>query len=332
MVKYSYTDHFRDAGDGSEFFAESDNILGYQAKGGVLYNMNDQFGVFGNLGLVSKTPIFDGAIDDVSGVVNPDPKNEKFVAIEAGVNFRSMTRALSGKVNVYSTTWKDRTITRFVTLLDGDDGLISLLGLDALHQGIEGELAYQPLDVLRFDGAISLGNWKYTDDVAARYSEDASDPNSVQQLNLSTRDLKVGDAPQTQFAYAVSVFPVDGLYIKATGRSYSDFWADFDPTGRQYTYSLENAPDRGQSWKTPAYNVFDISLGYDIPAKYTKRLGVRVFANVFNVFDEIYIQDATDNSRFNAYSGNGVNHSADDAEVYLGLPRAFNFGTTINFR
>ena len=60
-------------------------------------------------------------------------------------------------------------------------------------------------------------------------------------------------------------------------------------------------------------------------------MDVEVFGNMFNIFDTTFIQDATDNSRYNAFSDNGVNHSADDAEVYFGLPRSYNFGVRINF-
>jgi iron complex outermembrane receptor protein len=49
---------------------------------------------------------------------------------------------------------------------------------------------------------------------------------------------------------------------------------------------------------------------------------------VFNAFDEEYISDAVDNSAFNSFDDD---HDADDAEVYLGLPRTFNIGVTVNY-
>ncbi len=324
-IKYTFRDDFKDDGTGNPLKLSSDNIWGIQVKGGGLYNINDQVGAFVNAGYVSKVPILDGVIDDNSGVLNPDPKNEKFISVEAGLNFRSKDRSLSGKVNVYNTQWNDRTMTRGVQLANGDEGIINLLGLDASHTGVEGELAYQPISRLRFDGAASIGNWKYTNDVTARYVTDFSDPSSTTTLNLYVKDLKVGDAPQTQFAFAATVFPVDGLYAKVTGRNYSNFYADFDPVGRT------DAADRTQSWKTPSYSVFDVNVGYDLPVK-SSRYDIQLFANIFNVFDEIYIQDAVDNSRFNAFKNDGKNHRADDAEVFLGLPRTFNIGTTVTFK
>ena len=55
---------------------------------------------------------------------------------------------------------------------------------------------------------------------------------------------------------------------------------------------------------------------------------VDAFVHVLNLTDALYIQDAVDNSRYNDYDGD---HDADDAEVFLGLPRRFNVGMKINF-
>lgn len=328
-ISYSFEDFFKDGGDGQPFTIDSGTLTGGQIKGGASIELNDNISAFGNAGFVSKVPIFDGVINDVTGAKLDDPQNETFVAFEAGLDFRSTDRKMAGKINVYNTTWNDRTITRSVQELNGDDGLINITGLNALHKGIEGELAYQPLDLIRFDVAASFGDWTYTDDVAARYTPDRTNPASQEEVNLYVKDLKVGDAPQTQVAYAVTVYPVDGLYAKFTGRSYSNFYADFDPASR-----TDAATAGRQVWETPAYNVFDLNVGYDIPRDMlgTSRFDIRVFGNVFNVFDSFYIQDATDNSRYNAFGGNGVNSMADDAEVFLGLPRQFNFGTRITFK
>ena len=55
-------------------------------------------------------------------------------------------------------------------------------------------------------------------------------------------------------------------------------------------------------------------------------MDVTVFAHVFNLVNALYVQDATDNSSYNAWTGDGKNHKADDAEIFPGLPTAFNIG------
>ena len=325
-IKYAYKNHFRDAGNGNPFTLATDRIGGYQIKGGASYAFLDGISVFVNAGLVSKVPILDGALNDITGILNPDPQNEQFQAFEAGASFESPSRTLNAKVSVYNTTWNDRTITRTLRDDQGNaDGLINILGLNALHRGLEAELAYQPLYFIRADLALSVGNWKYTDDVSARYTPDRSDPSTQETVSLYIKDVKVGDAPQTQIAYAVSVFPVKGLYAKFTGRTYSNYYADYDPTSRT---DIEQSGE--PVWKTPGYTVMDLNLGYNVPRRFGLGQQIRLFANVFNVFDTLYIQDATNNSRFNAFRGNGTGaNRADDAEVFLGLPRSFNFGLQV---
>ena len=287
-IKYAYKDHFRDAGNGTPFTLEADRIGGYQIKGGASYATSDLISVFVNAGIVSKVPILDGALNDITGVLNPDPQNEQFQALEAGISFESRDRTLNTTVSLYNTIWNDRTITRTVVVEDGDDGLINILGLNAVHRGIEAEAAYQPRRFVRADLALSIGNWKYTDDVSARYTPDRSDPSSQE--------------------------------------TYTNYYADFDPTSRT------DSEQSGQPvWEIPGYSVFDLNLGYTIPRRLGPGQGqVRVFASIFNVFDSFYIQDATNNSRFNAFRGNGTGaNRADDAEVFLGLPRSFNLGLQV---
>ena len=146
----------------------------------------------------------------------------------------------------------------------------------------------------------------------------------------------VSDQPQTQFAYAASLYPVDGMYLQLQGRTHARHYAAYNPFDRT------TDTDRSQSWEMPGYTVFDLHAAYRINdmLPFWKGGDVRFFANVFNVLDNIYIQDATDNSGFNGYyacSNNGRScsadrgHNAQSAEVYLGYPRNFNLGFQVIF-
>ncbi|MBO6574362.1 MAG: TonB-dependent receptor [Rhodothermales bacterium] len=318
-IKYGYTNFFVDGGDGSPLTSESDNIMGVQLKGGGLAAISDEVDLYANLGYVSKVPIFDGVIDDRAGITNQDPENEKFYSIEVGA-YWNPDPILSAKLNIYSTRWEDRTFTRGVQLSDGSEGLINLRGLDALHQGIEVEAAYQPFTKARLDVGASFGDWRYTNDVSGSYRPDAR-VDAVQVFNFFIDDLRVGDAPQTQMAFGVTLFPTNGLDVQATVKHYANHFSDFDP------FSRTSATDRRQSWEAPNYQLVDLHVNYDLP-KTNLPVDIQLFAHVFNLLDEIYIQDALDNSRFNSWDGD---HDADDAEVFLGLPRSFNIGTRVTF-
>ena len=326
MNSYTLTDHFTRAGSGSDqpLVLESGALHGLQIKGGVRRKLTPAWSIFANGGHVSKVPIFDGVIDDNRDVVNQDPKHEKFLSLEVGTRLRSLDRTLSLDLNLYATTWRDRTRNLFVPNLDGegDDGLVSLLGVDARHMGVELEVAYQPLPLLRFDGAASVGDWTYLDDAVGRYVSD--DRSVVEEFAFYIRDLKVADAPQTQFAYGLSVFPAPGLMLQGVGRTYANHYAEFSPFDRT------DPGDRTQPWEVPGYTVFDLHTAYNVAGLIPAWRGgdVRVFANVYNVFDEIYVQDAVDNSLYNSFDRD---HDADDAEVFLGIPRNLNIGIELTF-
>ena len=132
------------------------------------------------------------------------------------------------------------------------------------------------------------------------------------------------------------MFPIKGMTAQLVWRYNASNYAKFDPLSRTTAYF-----EGEQSWLTPSYSLVDLHFSYDIPVNVTG-FDVTLFAHVFNLLDELYIQDAVDNSQYNGYYSNNTDrngdgklnyedgqHSADDAEVFLGLPRSFNFGLSI---
>lgn len=318
-IKYGFTDHFRRADDGGEFKLKSDGIEGHQFKGGIQYSITNDIGVFVNAGWVDKVPIFDGVINDTVGVM-VDSGNETFVSYEAGVRYQTPGRSFNISASLYHTEWKDRTNTN----VNATTEVVTYLrGMNSIYEGIEIESAWQPRRWVRFDAAASFGDWVYTDDVVGEAFSLSSGDRIPTTSRVYIKDLKVGDAPQSQVAYAVTFFPVRGLSVKAQGRWYSRYWSDFDPATRT------SVSDRGQAWKIPAYTVYDLHVNYNLPIR-SRRFDVSVFAHVFNVLDETYVADATDNSQFEAISS-APSHSAQRAEVFLGPPISWNLGVKVSF-
>ena len=329
---YDFIDFFTKGPGGGPLELSSGGLTGYQVKGGAVRNMGPEWSVYGNAGVVSKVPIFDGAIDDINGLLIDNPKNETFLSFEAGTRFRSLNRKFSLDANLYLTQWNDRTSRRFVRDFfgEGEDAVIRMLGMDARHMGVELEAAFRPSDFMRFDGALSWGEWKHTDDVQGSYAND--DRTVTEDYTFFVKDLLVGDAPQFQTAYALSLFPSGGLYLRLQGKTYGKHYANWDP------FSRTTDIDKGvQSWRPPGYTVFDFHVSYRLSDEMSAPFGgnVKLFIHGYNLFDAIYIQDATDNSRYNGYRDSverergSLSHKADDAEVFLGYPRNFNFGFQI---
>ena len=328
-ISYTFTDHFADDGTGKELYAENKGIPGFQVKGGGLFRLSDGLGIYANLGLVSKVPIFDNAINDRDGSVALNPENENFQHIELGVNTTQLNGQLTVDANYYNTTWLNRSNLRSVINEDGSESYIFLTGMDANHSGFEVEAAFRPMSLFRVDASVGLGNWVLIDDVKGQFKTYAADTAGILIEDLTeyryyVKDLKVGDAPQTQIAVGVSLFPIPGLTAQVWYSYYASHFSDWDP------FSRTDPDDKGQSWEAPSYGLIDFHATYDLPLSLG---GVRLqaFAHVFNVLDELYIQDAVDNSRFNAFRDDGKNHKADDAEVFIGMPRTVNAGLSFIF-
>ena len=330
-ISYDFTDFFTRGPGGGFLELSSGGLTGYQVKGGTVRNLSSEWSVYANAGYVSKVPIFDGVIDDNRGIKNPDPKNETFLSFEAGTRLRTNDRRLSLDANLYFTQWDNRTRNQFIRNLLGDnqDGLVNLLGVNARHTGIEVEGAFRPADFLRFDAALSYGDWKYTNDPAGTFKPDDRQT-ETEEYTFYLDGLLVGDAPQFQLAYAVSLYPTGGFFIQGVGKSYGKHYADYSPFDRR-----TNVDAGVQSWSPPGYTVFDLHMSYRLPEDMSSAFGggsVKLFFNAYNVFDRVYVQDARDNSFFNGYRDSAerergiLSHKADDAEVFLGYPRNFNFG------
>ena len=339
MIKYGLVDHFKKAEnytaeyvtstDDGELEIIADWISAIQFKTGGLYKVTDNMEAFANFGYVEKVPILDNIIDDVEIALAPDPTNEKFISTELGLNFRALADKLVTKINLYNTNWEDRNLVKAVTTGQGSSGdtdLIFLTGLNQYHRGFELQLAYQPMRLFRLDAAMSYGHWIYTDDAEGTYKDVEAD--TTAKYTYAVKDLMVGDMPQTICSITGSLFPIKGLTIAATFNYYDRFWANWDPTNRKIVSGVD--PDRDQNWEVPAYGKVDLHMKYDIPVNFGS-VNFQAYLHVFNALDAIYIQDAVDNSQYNAFTGDGKNHAADDAEVYIGMPRRINFGLNINF-
>ena len=134
--------------------------------------------------------------------------------------------------------------------------------------------------------------------------------------------------PQFSLNFGLTASPVEGSAVQLTYRHYDLFFADWSPTSREYTDASD--ADRNQPFRIPSYGIVDLNASYDLPFE-LRGAKAKVVFNVRNLLDEVYIQDALDNSRYNAYPFRVNDHSANAAEVYLGMPTSYNLGLSIQF-
>lgn len=323
-VSYGYTDFFSNDGNGNYVTAENNGLAGGQVKAGLLYQITENFSAYANGGYVSKNPIFDFAIDDGSGEVF-DPINENFLSFEGGIDLNLLDGKSNFKLNYYNTTWNNRTRTvNIVNNQTNEENIAFLQGINANHSGIEAEFAIQPVKAVRLDVGASFGNWVHTSDAVGSFQRPGGGGDTTVTVYLD--GLMVGDAPQNQIMGAITLRPFDGFRAIAEYRYYAKHFSNYSPEDR----TLDQAPDadqRIQTWQVPNYGVVDLHLSYNLPIK-ASSYQIEAFAHVFNVMNKMYIQDAFDNSPYNAFDRD---HDADDAEVFLGLPRNYNIGFVVRF-
>ncbi|MCL6293727.1 TonB-dependent receptor [Jejuia spongiicola] len=285
------------------------NFFGFSAKAGANYRIDENHNVFANLGYFEKAADFDSVFLNFSNDnINADAENQKITSYELGYGFRG--DKLSANVNLYRTTWNDRTETATFQQPDGTRATANILGVNAIHQGIEIDFVYRASEKISFTGMASLGDWRWDSDVTNVSILD-EEQNIVDTVNLFIKDLHVSDAAQTAFALGANYKLSSDTRLVVDYNYYADIYADYDPSDR----GTQGAPD---AWKMPDYGLFDLALNHNFKfgpfdATLTGRMN--------NVFDTEYISDAQD----------GAGSTDDTALVWFGYGRTFSVGAKLNF-
>ncbi len=285
------------------------NFFGYSAKGGANYRIDDKHNIFANLGYFEKAADFDAVFQNFDNEhINEDAENQKITSFELGYGYR--TSKLSGNINLYRTTWNDRTETVGFQQPDGTNAFANILGVNAIHQGIELDFIYRASEKFSLTGMLSLGDWRWDSDVTDVQILD-EDQNLIETVNLFIKDLHVGDAAQTTLALGVNYNFGPKTKLIVDYNYYDNLYADFDPSDR----GTEGAPD---AWKLPSYGLFDAAIthGFNFGP-----FDTTITARMNNVFDTRYVTDAQD----------GTGSVAETALVYYGFGRTFSLGAKLNF-
>ncbi len=295
----------------SDPLQESDkyNFFGFGAKGGANYRINGNHNVFANLGYFERAAYFNSVFANRNNVdVNADADNQKITSFELGYGYRGSK--LYANVNVYHTTWNDRTEFASFDAQDGTRNFANILGVNAVHMGIEVDASYRATDKLTLTGMASIGDWRWQNNVENVQIFDEENNPVGDPINIFIKDLHVGDAAQTTFALGVDYRLTPGTRFVIDYNYFDNLFSDYNPSDRD-----EVKPD---AWQVPAYGVFDTAISHNF--KFGK-LNATLTGRINNVFDTQYIADAQDGSDSNAQT----------ARVYYGFGRTFSVGAKLNF-
>lgn len=276
---------------------ESDklNFGGVQFKGGANYNLTDNHNVYMNVGYLSKAPEWDNvfAQGDQSTEVNPEAANEEVVTIEVGYGWRKP--GLKGNVNIYRTQWMNRALQINRTATDGTIQYANILGVDALHQGVEFDVSYKVNSKLDLLGMLTMQDNTWQNDVENVIVRDQDGTAIGEPSNYYMSGLRVGNAAQTTAALGFDYKLLEGLSIGMDFNYYDNLYANFSPT------SATKPEEKVQSWNIPAYGLLDLNISYKFEIAGMKST---LFANINNIANTEYVADAI--STNGLYSGFGT--------------------------
>ncbi len=286
------------------------NFFGYGVKGGANYNLSETQNIFANVGYFERAPEFDAVFPDFSNDnPNVNAENQKILSFELGYGVR--TRTFAANINAYRTLWKDRTFTDFFQGADGEDLIANILGVNALHQGIEFDATWKPNRKVTVTAMASIGDWTWQNDLENLGIFDGTV--EVATVDAFIKGLHVGDAAQTTMALGLSYKLMDDLRLSVDYNLYDRLYADYNPTSRS------NEAERGvEAWKIPTFATLDLNMVYDFKIS---NLNASLYGNVYNLTNEKYVMDALD----------GNNHDAFTSRVYYGYGINWNLGVKIRF-
>ncbi|MFA5971161.1 MAG: TonB-dependent receptor [Lentimicrobiaceae bacterium] len=290
--------------------SESVKKAGFDVKGGAGYKTGKYGNVYGNVGFYSREPYYTFVFVNFSNSVAHDLVNEKITSAEAGYTYES--GKITARINLYYTLWKDKSLLSRENIQLADSTLTRSLvrGLNALHQGIEAEISYKAMQNLTLGVTVSLGNWKWQNDVSASIYND--NQVLVDSMMVYTKGLFVGDAPQTQLGLSAEYHSEEGFRFSADWVFYDRLYANFDPVNRN------NPDDRRQPYQIPSYSLLDLYTGYDLQVK---QFPVSLQLSCQNIFNKETIIRGDD----------GAGHDLATFSGFWSLGRTFNISAKISF-
>ena len=201
--------------------SEKVNNFGFNIKGGASYAINMQHKLYANIGYYSRQPYHDNIYLNFTNQVNPLTENEKIFGLELGYNFTG--QSVTGSVNLYRTSWKDRVVTSS----DVEDDVVYYTtneGVEQLHTGIEIDAQWRVTDPLRIKGFLSVGNWEYKGESITRITDE--DQNVIDTEIVDVDGGKVGDAAQTTFGLGANWRIFERFSVDADYRYYANLYAN----------------------------------------------------------------------------------------------------------
>ncbi|WP_090080603.1 TonB-dependent receptor [Halpernia frigidisoli] len=326
------------------------NIIGYNAKAGANYNIDERNNVFVNAGYYSKQPFLNAVYPNNKNFQNPNLTNEKIFGLEAGYGFRASW--LNANINAYRTNWKDRFLRKTQQINPGGGAPIinayaNIQGITEIHQGIEFEAFSKISQLITVNAMLSVADWHYEGNASGNLFNETNDPidnlGNINSNGVSTPQtlfldkVKVGNAAQTTASLGFTLSPTRDFKLDAAYRYVDRLYGNLNVID----FSTQAKADSG-ALQLPAYGTVEAGASYKFHlAKAKQDLTVRL--NVYNLLDTIFIQNsftnvlATDkvsaaaNAQTFEEAGRTYHGVATTNQVFFGFGRTYSATISYNF-
>ena len=289
-----------DPAESSLGFSNVQNFQNYTLKGGANYKINGRHNLYFNAGRFTRAPFFRNVFvnNRVSNKYREgvEQSSEKFFSLEAGYGYRSPK--LAGHVNLYRTKWDDRGYIIAIpsSAFGGNFVNFNMNNVDALHQGIEFDAAYNLTKDLSLTGMLSIGDWRYQGNANAVVLQDpglaiidnpvTGNPSDEDPLTIYLDGLRVGGTPQTTASLGLNYRGRKRYYVGFDFNLYARMFADFNPESKTFDDAFFN-----QVQQMPNAGTVDLYAGKSI--KY-RGVFMQLKVNVNNVFNNQFIIDSNE--------------------------------------
>jgi len=294
------------------------NIMGGTFKTGLNYNLNSDHNIFANVGFYSKQPGFEVIFLSFNNDINEDYKNENVVGFEVGYGYNTDKTSL--KANVYHTTWSNR-FTQVDFQNDIAQGTAKIIDLQQIHKGFELETTYKPIQELEFLGMLSIGDWKYANNVTAKAFD--TEQNYIDDVSLNLKGVKVQDAAQFTARLGVEYIPTKAIQIELSQYFSDNLYAAIAPDDNWANYV--------NPLKLPSYSLTDARMTYQFNFESSKFSQLKLSLNIDNLFDTIYIAESSTNYEASIIASENWQGINRDNKVFFGFGRTWSFSVQMKF-
>ena len=271
--------------------SDKESKTGYNLKGGISYKVEEMHTFFFNAGYYSRQPYLDNIFRNIrrsNDFFNPGVDNEIITGLEVGYNIDGQGWRL--RINGYYTDWDNRVLTSFGVIDpngipgDADDQAINIFerGVNQVHNGVEIEGDVKASSWLKLKAYMSSGNWQYKGTTTTDTFNDDNGNLISSVVGRSIDNIKVTRAPQFSAGLGFKANVVEGLSVDGNIDYFGNHY--LTPTN----FNSGSIPSSNGA-KNKAYSLTDLGLSYnfDLGGK-----GLTFRANVYNVFDEVRIQNS----------------------------------------